>query len=154
MLRTRGHPHEWIHPPQTWAHHTPARCEFLRTAGTLAGYNGNDGNGTIRGGRMSPKPEPSSRSPQSAVEPLVDVFGSKDDSEAMVVQGLLESAGIESALVSLDAPQEVLPGVGGMVIRVAPENAEKARQLIEEYRTSAEQASDEDESDDTSGPAA
>ena len=66
---------------------------------------------------MSPKPEPSSRSPQSAVQPLVDVFGSKDDSEAMVVQGLLESAGIESALVSLDAPQEVLPGVGGMVIR-------------------------------------
>lgn len=104
---------------------------------------------------MDSKPgsQASSRSPQSAVEPLVDVFGSKDDSEAMVVHGLLESAGIESALVSLDAPQEVLPGVGGVVIRVAPENAEQARQLIEEYRSSAEQASDEDESDDTSGPA-
>ena len=94
-----------------------------------------------------------SRSPQSAVEPLVDVFGTKDDSEALVVQGLLESAGIESALVSLDAPQEVLPGVGGMVIRVAPENADQARRVIEEYRTSAEQAGDEDDLDEISGQA-
>lgn len=92
--------------------------------------------------------------PQPVDDSLVDVFGTKDDSEGMVVQGLLDSAGIESALVSLDAPQEVLPGVGGVVIRVAPENAEAARQLIEEYRTSAEQETDEDESEDVSGPAA
>src|ERR1700752_1980987 len=92
---------------------------------------------------MYSKRESESASPspaQSADAPLVDVFGTKDDSEAMVVQGLLDSAGIESALVSLDAQQEVLPGVGGVVIRVAPENAEEAGRLIEEYRTSAEQA--------------
>lgn len=104
---------------------------------------------------MDPKQESqaSSRSPQSAVEPLVDVFGTKDDSEGMVVQGLLESAGIESALVSLDAPQEVLPGVGGVVIRVAPESAEEARRVIEEYRASAEQAGNEDDAEDVNGPA-
>ena len=87
------------------------------------------------------------RSPPSVDEPLVEVFGSKEDSEAMVVQGLLDSAGIDSVIVSLDAPQEVLPGVGGVVIRVAAEKAEEARRLIEEYRTSAEQASDEDETE-------
>jgi hypothetical protein len=105
---------------------------------------------------MDPKPQsqiPAS-SPQSVEESLVDVFGTKDDSEAMVVKGLLDSASIESALVSLDAPQEVLPGVGGMVIRVTPEHAEAARRLIEEYRTAAEQATDEDEAEDVTGPAA
>ena len=92
--------------------------------------------------------------PQSVGESLVDVFGSKDDSEALVVQALLDSAGIDSVIVSLDAPQEVLPGVGGVVIRVAHENAEQAQRLIEEYRTAAEQASDDGEAEDLSGPAA
>lgn len=106
---------------------------------------------------MDPKPQSQADTtpkPHSIDEPLVDIFGTKEDSEAMVVQGLLDSAGIESALVSLDAPQEVLPGVGGVVIRVAKENAEQAQRLIEEYRTSAEQATDEDETEDASGPAA
>ena len=104
---------------------------------------------------MDPKPQVETTSkPQPVEEPLVDIFGTKDDSEAMVVQGLLDSAGIESALVSLDAPQEVLPGVGGVVIRVAAENAEEARRLIEEYRTAAEQAPDEDDPEDLTGPAA
>jgi len=92
--------------------------------------------------------------PQSTDEALVDVFGTKEDSEAMVVKGLLDSAGIDSVIVSLDAPQEVLPGVGGVVIRVAAENAEEARRMIEEYRTAAEQAPDDEEADDVSGPAA
>jgi hypothetical protein len=107
--------------------------------------------------RMDPKPQSQADAvpePQPVDDALVDVFGTKDDSEAMVVQGLLDSAGIESALVSLDAPQEVLPGVGGVVIRVAAENAEAARRLIEEYRTSAEQETDEDENEDVSGPPA
>ncbi len=106
---------------------------------------------------MDPKPQSKTKptpGPESADEPLVDVFGTKEDSEAMVVQGLLDSAGIDSVIVSLDAPQEVLPGVGGVVIRVAAENAEEARRLIEEYRTSAEQATDDDEAEDLSGPAA
>ena len=84
----------------------------------------------------------------------MEVFGTKEDSEALVVQGLLDSAGIDSVIVSLDAPQEILPGVGGVVIRVAADKAEEARQLIEEYRTSAEQAGDEDDTEGVSGPAA
>ena len=101
--------------------------------------------------QSQPGPAPT---PQPTDEALVDVFGTKEDSEALVVKGLLDSAGIDSVIVSLDAPQEVLPGVGGVVIRVAPENAEEARRLIEEYRTAAEQAPDDEEADDVSGPAA
>jgi len=103
---------------------------------------------------MDPKAQPQAPRPLSADEPLVDVFGTKEDSEALVVQGLLDSAGIESVLVSLDAPQEILPGVGGVVIRVAADKADEARQLIEEYRTAAEQATDDDAAEDVSGPAA
>lgn len=77
---------------------------------------------------------------------LVDVFDTQQESEAMVVHGLLESAGIESIITNLDAPQDVLPGVGGVVIRVNPEQAEAARELIEEYRTRP--AMDEDDKDD------
>jgi hypothetical protein len=106
---------------------------------------------------MDPKPQSQAGpapSPPSGDEPLVEVFGSKEDSEAMVVQGLLDSKGIDSVIVSLDAPQEILPGVGGVVIRVAAQKAEEARRLIEEYRAAAEQTKDEDERDDLSGPAA
>ena len=106
---------------------------------------------------MDPKPQSQAGpapSPPSVDEPLVEVFGSKEDSEAMVVQGLLDSKGIDSVIVSLDAPQEILPGVGGVVIRVAADKAEEARRLIEEYRAAAEQAGDEDETEDVSGPAA
>jgi hypothetical protein len=60
---------------------------------------------------------------------LVDVFATHQDSEAMVVQSLLESAGIESLLSAEVGPQDVLP-VGTVVVRVAPELAERARQLI------------------------
>ena len=67
---------------------------------------------------------------------LVTIFETKDESEAMVVHSLLTSAGIESLLVNLEAPQDVLPGVGGMAIRVNPAQSEEARRVIEEYRTS------------------
>ena len=75
-----------------------------------------------------------------AIEPnaaLVKVFDTEQESEAMVVQGLLESAGIESVLLSLDAPQEVLPGVGGVVLQVRPDQSDEALKLIEDYRASA-----------------
>ena len=65
---------------------------------------------------------------------LVEVFDTQQESEAMVVHGLLESAGIESVITNLDAPQNVLPGVGGVVVRVAPEDAERAREIIEDSR--------------------
>ncbi len=68
---------------------------------------------------------------------LVKVFDTEQESEAMVVQGLLESAGIESVITSLDAPQDVLPGVGGVIIRVAPEKADEALRMIEDYRQNA-----------------
>src|SRR2546421_7856827 len=74
--------------------------------------------------------------PQSDSE-LVEVFDTQQESEALVVHGLLESAGIESIISNLDAPQDVLPGVGGVVIRVNPEQAEEARQIIEDYRNNA-----------------
>ncbi len=68
-------------------------------------------------------------------EELVIVFDTDQESEAMVVRGLLESAGIDAIIAGYDAPQDVLPGVGGVTVRVAPEQAEEARQLIEDYRT-------------------
>lgn len=68
-------------------------------------------------------------------EELVIVFDTDQESEAMVVRGLLESAGIDAIISGYDAPQDVLPGVGGVTVRVAPEQAAEARQLIEEYRT-------------------
>jgi hypothetical protein len=67
-------------------------------------------------------------------EELVTVFDTNDESEAMVVQGLLDSAGIESLRTNLDAPQDVFPGVGGVVLRVRASDAAEARALIEEQR--------------------
>ena len=69
---------------------------------------------------------------------LVEVFDTMEESEAMVVRGLLESSGIPSLISSLDAPQDVLPGVGGVVVRVPKENADEARQVIEAYRGAGE----------------
>jgi len=70
--------------------------------------------------------------PQS--EDLVEVFDTQEESEAWVVQGLLESAGIAAVVSGFDAPQSVLPGVGGVQVRVAPEQAEEARRVIAENR--------------------
>lgn len=72
-------------------------------------------------------------------EKLVRVFDTEQETEAMVVRGLLDSAGIDADITSLDAVQEVLPGVGGTVILVREEDAAEARQLIEEYRQAPEE---------------
>lgn len=75
-------------------------------------------------------------------EQLVKVFDTDQESEAMVVKGLLESEGIDAVIISLDAPQDILPGVGGVIIQVREEQAEEAARLIREnYRTNL---SDED----------
>ena len=76
---------------------------------------------------------------------LVQVFDSEQESEAMVVQSLLESAGIDAMLSGLDAPQDVLPGVGGVVVRVPADRAEEARQIIAESRAGGETAAEEGE---------
>jgi Putative prokaryotic signal transducing protein len=73
---------------------------------------------------------------------LVGVFDTKEESEAMVVSGLLETNGIDCLVTALDAPQDILPGVGGVVIKVAAEDAGEARRIIEEYRLSAESETD------------
>jgi hypothetical protein len=79
---------------------------------------------TSTSGRERPNPN----------EKLVRVFDTEQESEAMVVRGLLESAGIDSDLTSLDAQQDILPGVGGTVILVREEDAAEARRMIDEYR--------------------
>ena len=82
-----------------------------------------------------------STQPKSDPE-LVEVFDTMQESEAMVVHGLLTSAGIESVVANLQAPQDVFPGVGGISVRVNPAKEEEARQLIDDYRANA--ASDDD----------
>jgi Putative prokaryotic signal transducing protein len=82
-------------------------------------------------------------------EKLVKVFDSEQESEAMVVKGLLDSAGIDNDLQSASLLQDAFPGLGGMIILVREEDAEKARGLLEEYRQSGTvaDAADDDETE-------
>jgi hypothetical protein len=75
---------------------------------------------------QEPRPEPN--------EKLVKVFDSEQESEALVVKGLLDSAGIENDLKSGAFLQDAFPGLGGMIILVREEDEEKARSLIAESR--------------------
>ena len=63
----------------------------------------------------NPRPSPN--------EKLVRVFDTEQESEALIVR-----------LTSLEAQQDILPGVGGTVILTRQEDAGRARKLIEEYR--------------------
>jgi hypothetical protein len=74
---------------------------------------------------------------------LVLVFDTQQESEALVVQSLLSSAGIESIITNLDAPQDLWPGVGGVVVQVNPAQAEEARLVIEDYRNNPTAEEDE-----------
>ena len=81
---------------------------------------------------------PDSANPQLLPDPnekLVKVFDSEQESEALVVKGLLESAGIESDLRGIDAAQNTYP-VGGVQILVRDEDAGDAEKIIESYRQS------------------
>ncbi len=73
-----------------------------------------------------PQPEPN--------EKLLKIFDTEQETEAIVVQGLLQSAGIESDLKSIDAVQDTFPGVGGTVILVREEDAHEAEKIIDAYR--------------------
>jgi hypothetical protein len=64
----------------------------------------------------------------------VKVFDSEQETEVMVVKGLLESAGIESDMTSVDAVQDLFPGVGGTVLLVREEDAAEAQRIIEANR--------------------
>ncbi len=74
-------------------------------------------------------------------EKLVQVFGTEEESEAMVVRGLLESAGIDAMIQNREA-QDVFP-VGGVAVLVREDQAEDARQTIEEYRKNPTTDADE-----------
>ena len=63
---------------------------------------------------------------------LVKIFDTERESEALVVNGLLDSMGIDSELTSIEAGQDTFPGVGGTVILVRGEDAAKARRVIED----------------------
>ncbi|HTZ84669.1 MAG TPA: DUF2007 domain-containing protein [Candidatus Acidoferrales bacterium] len=76
-------------------------------------------------------------------EKLVKVFDSEQESEALVVKGLLDSAGIDSDLTSASIVQDSFPGLGGMIILVRAEDAETARQIIAEYRRNPGEDDDE-----------
>jgi len=89
--------------------------------------------------RPDPAPNPD--------EKLVKVFDSEQESEALVVKGLLDSANIESDLTSASLVQDTFPGLGGMLILVREEDAETARNLIADYKRSA--ASSELSDDET-----
>ena len=82
-------------------------------------------------------------------EKLVRVFDTEQESEAMVVRGLLESEGIDAEITALDAPQDTFPGVGGTIILVREEDAERALEVISSSRSSAT-AAEAEVSDETS----
>jgi len=82
-------------------------------------------------------------------EELVRVFDTQQESEALVIQGLLQSEGIEAEVTAIDASQDIFPGVGGTIVLVREEDAEEARRIIAESRELSE-----DDADVSAGPAA
>ncbi|HET7749436.1 MAG TPA: DUF2007 domain-containing protein [Terriglobales bacterium] len=75
-------------------------------------------------------------------ERLVRVFDAEQESEALVVRGLLESNGIESLAQPVDLEQDLFP-VGGVAILVREEQADEAKELIEAYRQEKPVSEDE-----------
>ena len=80
-----------------------------------------------------PQPVNSSSRPDPN-EKLVKIFDTEQETEAIVVRGLLESAGIDSDLKSIDAVQDTFPGVGGTLLLVREEDAAEAEKIISAYR--------------------
>jgi putative signal transducing protein len=85
---------------------------------------------------------------------LVEVFDTVQESEAMVIHGLLASAGIESLVSNIQFPQDLFPGVGSISIRVNPAKEEEARQIIDDYKANAAAEDDQNPVEESaSGPA-
>jgi len=80
-------------------------------------------------------------------EKLVKVFDAEQESEALVVRGLLESNGIQALSRPNDLEQDLFP-VGGVAITVREEDAEAARQLIEAFRQNDAGSEDEELSEE------
>jgi hypothetical protein len=79
-------------------------------------------------------------------EALVDVFDTNEDSESMVVRGLLEASGIEVLLTSVESTAGVFPfrngPLGHMRLQVFASHAAEARQVIAQYRQAGQQEMD------------
>ena len=111
------------------------------------------GNSTADAGvRPDARPDSHSDPSPNPNEKLVKVFGSEQESEALVVKGLLESAGIDSDLTAASLVQDAFPGLGGVILMVREEDAAAASRLIAEQRLafSAESSSSESTLDDDS----
>jgi hypothetical protein len=92
-------------------------------------------------GHSLPSPEPD--------EELEVVFTTNDDSEALVVKGLLEASGFQVAMSTPEAPIGVFPisssDLGQVRLTVRAEQAEEARRAIEESEEQGPQAAEEAE---------
>ena len=85
---------------------------------------------------------PNAQSPKPN-EKLVKVFESEQEPEALVVKGLLDSAGIESDLTSASlVQQDTFPGLGSMILLVREEVTKmlRAKGVIEAGLRSARPA--------------
>jgi Putative prokaryotic signal transducing protein len=78
-----------------------------------------------------PNPTNGERKPNPN-EKLTKVFDSENESEALIVKGLLDSAGIDNDLTSAAMIDDMFPGLGGMIILVREEDADEARRVISE----------------------
>ena len=96
-------------------------------------------------GNLSADLQPNGDARPNPNEKLVKVFDSEQESEALVVKGLLDSAGIDSDLTSASMVQDAFPGLGGMLILVREEDEEAARRLIAEGRRSSTQSEADDD---------
>ena len=74
--------------------------------------------------------------PPDPDEKLVKVFDTEQEPEALVVQGLLQSSGIDTQLRAADLNQDAFPGLGGVLLLVNEESAAEATKIIESYRNS------------------
>jgi hypothetical protein len=76
-------------------------------------------------------------------EALVDVFDTNDDSEMMVVRGLLEASDIEVLLTSVESAAAIFPfrnaPLGHMRLQVFESDTADAREIIAQYRQAGRQ---------------
>ena len=96
-------------------------------------------------GNLSADAQPNVSAIPKPNEKLVKVFDSEQESEALVVKGLLDSAGIDSDLTSASMVQDAFPGLGGMLILVREEDEEAARRMIAAARQSSVQPEGDDD---------
>src|SRR5580693_10427185 len=129
-------------------HGSPAATRVLRTSHASCSLTGVESASELRilgipelemlmaelddpAGEAQSRPNPTGPNPN---EKLVKIFDSETETEALVVKGLLDSANIENSLGPVSLTQYAFPDVGGTVILVKEEDADAARQLIEDSR--------------------